>query len=203
MPLDGGLLGEASRNRIRAEAQRAADSSQPLMGIVTSYDPNQYAAKVVLMPEGAFPEDQGNVLETDWIPISTHWSGNGWGLFMPPSPGDQVHVKFIDGEVGSALIDGRVFDINHAPLPVPSGEFWLVNQYGAFIKLTNNGQIAIQDQHGTSLAFDNAGHIVMTGDLHVTGAVIAGYGTADQVGVQTHNHPTAATGAPSAPTPGT
>lgn len=189
---NGWLLDDATRNRVRAEARRAADSAQPLMGIVTAYDPNQYAARVVLMPEGAFPEDQGNVLETDWIPISTHWSGNGWGLFMPPSLNDQVHVKFVDGEVGSAVIDGRVFDLNHLPLPVPSGEFWLVHQSGSFIKVTNNGQVALQDQHGSSLVFDNAGHAVLTGDLRVTGAIIAGYGGADQVGLQTHTHTQAA-----------
>ena len=41
------------------------------------------------------------------------------------------------------------------------------------------------------------------GNLSTPGSVIAGAGTADQVGLQSHKHPTAATGAPSAPTPGT
>lgn len=45
--------------------------------------------------------------------------------------------------------------------------------------------------------------VEVDGDLQVTGAVTGGIGTGDQVGLQTHKHPTAATGAPSSPTPGT
>ena len=41
------------------------------------------------------------------------------------------------------------------------------------------------------------------GNLSTAGSIVAGAGTADQVGLQSHVHPTAATGAPSAPTPGT
>ena len=43
----------------------------------------------------------------------------------------------------------------------------------------------------------------VTGAITATGNITAGYGGADQVGVQTHEHPTAATGSPSPPTPGT
>jgi phage gp45-like len=56
---------------------------------------------------------------------------------------------------------------------------------------------------GTQIVFRNTGKVEITGDLHVSGAVIAGFGTADQVALQTHKHPTAATGAPSSPTAGT
>lgn len=144
------IFTDAALERIRAEARRATAGGEPLMGIVTSYDPNHYAAKVVLMPEGAFPEFEGDLLESDWIPISTHWSGNGWGLFMPPSPGDQVHVKFIDGEYGNGVIDGRVYDINHLPLPVPAGEFWLVHQNGQYVKLTNDGNARLHSTNQIS-----------------------------------------------------
>lgn len=51
--------------------------------------------------------------------------------------------------------------------------------------------------------------VLVQGDLHVTGAIIAGYQTGDQVGLQTHTHtqgPDSATNAQvptNAPTPGT
>jgi hypothetical protein len=41
------------------------------------------------------------------------------------------------------------------------------------------------------------------GDIKTSGNVTAGFGGADQVGLQTHEHPTAASGSPSPPTPGT
>jgi phage gp45-like len=55
---------------------------------------------------------------------------------------------------------------------------------------------------GTQMVFRNSGIIEITGALHVSGAVIAGYGGADQVGLQTHTHPTAPSGPVSSPTAG-
>jgi hypothetical protein len=70
--------------------------------------------------------------------------------------------------------------------------------------------ITFADAHGNTLAMTSAGiaitstsPIVVNGNLHVTGTVIGGFGGVDQVGLQTHEHPTAASGSPSPPTPGT
>lgn len=51
------------------------------------------------------------------------------------------------------------------------------------VSLDSNGHVK------TKLYVDNNGTCTITGDLHVTGAVIAGYGGSDQVGLQTHRHP--------------
>ena len=51
------------------------------------------------------------------------------------------------------------------------------------VTLDSNGNVK------TKAFLDNAGTMTVTGDLHVTGAVIAGYGGSDQVGLQTHRHP--------------
>ncbi|MDE2342912.1 MAG: phage baseplate assembly protein [Betaproteobacteria bacterium] len=59
------------------------------------------------------------------------------------------------------------------------GESTLYNNFGMSVALTENGIVI------------NGGGMPVTvtnGDLHVVGAVIAGYGTADQVGVQSHLH---------------
>jgi hypothetical protein len=64
------------------------------------------------------------------------------------------------------------------------------------------------------IQFDSLGNIVITpkpggfvnvnGSIHATGAVIAGFGGADQVGLQTHVHEANATNSPTnPPTPGT
>jgi len=131
-------------NHMRIEALRATRFGvSSARGVVTSYDPTRYAAKVQIMPEAAVPEEAGEVVESGWIPITTAWSGNGWGMFCPPSPGDQVTVEFIEGDTGAAEIVGRVFDLGHLPLNVPSGEFWLVHSSGTFLKLTNDGKASI------------------------------------------------------------
>ena len=49
----------------------------------------------------------------------------------------------------------------------------------------------------------NAPTVLVEGDLHSTGAVVAGFGSGDQVTLQGHEHPTASPGGPSAPTAGT
>lgn len=62
--------------------------------------------------------------------------------------------------------------------------------------------ITIADNNGNVIAM-KSGSIAITGNLTVSGTITAGFGGADQVGVQTHEHPTAANGPPSPPTPGT
>lgn len=66
------------------------------------------------------------------------------------------------------------------------------------------GEVAIYDMWGHSIKLGSAG-VTVTGDLHVSGAVIAGYGGADQVGLQSHTHAEHGTGGgtTSAPTAGT
>lgn len=65
----------------------------------------------------------------------------------------------------------------------------------------NLGETGLYDMWGHSIRMQQ-GAILVTGDLHVTGAVIAGYGGVDQVGVQTHKHtqPTDSHGDTEAPT---
>lgn len=136
---------DAMFNRMRAEAVKALRNSiaDPRMGIVTSYDPVRHAAKVKVMPEFADPDQNGDVVESGWLPIAVIWSGNGWGIYSPPTPGDQVMIVYQEHDVGSGVIIGRVYDASHLPLAVSSGEFWLVHQSGTFIKLTNDGSLTI------------------------------------------------------------
>jgi hypothetical protein len=55
---------------------------------------------------------------------------------------------------------------------------------------------------GKSFVFDSAG-LHGNADIKTSGSVVAGNGGGDQVTLQTHKHPTAATGSPSSPTAGT
>src|SRR5579864_7698553 len=73
---------------------------QPRFGIVESFDPNTYAARVSLQPEGVL---------SGWLPVLSAWIGAGWGLASPPSPGDQVLVLPQEGHAEHGVIVGAAF----------------------------------------------------------------------------------------------
>ncbi|UQV43454.1 hypothetical protein KIV45_15920 [Janthinobacterium lividum] len=125
-------------NAMRQQAQAAlGDVALPSTGIVRSYDPVKYAVRLELQP-------QGNM--TGWIPLLTPWVGNGWGMFCPPTIGDLVEVTFLNGDINSGVAGLRAFNDQDLPLPVPSGEFWLVHAAGALLKLNNDGKVLINSQ---------------------------------------------------------
>lgn len=130
-------------NRMRQESQRAGQFTSHLrMGRVTAYSPTKYAAKVNILPEGDFADAPASA-ETGWIPIDTAWAGNGWGMYCPPTIGQRVEVNFVEGDHGSGIITGCVYDLENIPFSVPSGEFWLVHKTGSVINLTNDGRVSI------------------------------------------------------------
>jgi len=106
----------------------------PRIGTIQNYDPATYTCKVLLQPEGAL---------TGWLPIQAPWVGNGWGMFCPPGPGVAVAVIPKEGSYDAAFILPGFFNDEEKPLAVAQGEFWLVHQSGASVKLTNNGEVTI------------------------------------------------------------
>lgn len=133
-------MSEALLNHMRrAGAEAIQDRAETRHGIVTSFDPDNWAVKAELQPDGTL---------TGWIPLKSQWVGNGWGMFCAPSIGDIVEIDFqeADGGVGSG--GWRFFNDVNRPLPTPSGEFWLVHKLGAAIKLTNDGAAALSAGDG-------------------------------------------------------
>ena len=163
------------RNVMRLEAERAASRIALVrMGIVTGYDPDHYAAKVTLQPEGH---------PTGWLPITTPWVGNGWGWYAPPSIGDVVEVHFQEGDRESGFIVNRFFSAKTKPLSVPSGEAWLVHGSGSFIKLTNDGKATVKDKAGSTVVLngDGTGALTFAGGLTIN-ANVAVNGTVTATG---------------------
>lgn len=144
-------------NALKAQAGALDQGqAQPRFGIVTSVNPATATARVTLQPEAVL---------TGWLPVLSPWTGPGWGLSCPPSPGDQVMVLSQEGDSEHGVIIGRAFSTAAIPPPAPSGELWLVHASGSFIKLLNDGTIQIH------------GNVSVTGgDLHVSGDVYDGYG---------------------------
>ncbi len=121
-------------------------------GLVSSYDPANYAARILLQPE--------NIL-SGWLPILSSWVGAGWGLAAPLTPEDQVLVLMQEADSEHGIIAGCVWSAVDRPLAAPSGELWVQHQSGSYLKLHNDGTIAMK-----------ATTVSISGDLVVTGNIV-------------------------------
>ena len=150
-------------NGLRQAAQMTTQGqAQTRLATVTSFDPNTYSAKVLLQPEGQ---------ETGWLPVTSPWTGNGWGLFCPPTPGDLVHVEFQEGGIEAGLIVGRFFNDIERPLATPSGELWIVHKSGSLLKFHNDGSVELTAaQNLTAVVAGNAS-VAVTGSITSNAAV--------------------------------
>lgn len=157
-------------NAVRLQVQRAmASIVSSRVGAITSYDPNTFTAVVSLQPDSII---------TGWLQIASPWIGNKWGMFAAPNIGDLVQVEYINGDLQAGMIVGRFYNQVSQPLPVPSGEFWLVHKLLQSLKLTNDGKIAISDGHGATITMNGDGTITSaastwnhTGTVSFTGNV--------------------------------
>ncbi|OYV32514.1 MAG: baseplate assembly protein [Acidocella sp. 20-61-6] len=120
-------------------------------GLVSSFDPSAYAARVLIQPE--------NVL-SGWLPILSAWVGSGWGLAAPLTPGAQVLVIAQEGDAEQGVILGAVWSAVDQPLGTPGGELWLQHQSGSFLKLHNDGTISLQ-----APVVNVGGDLVVSGDI--------------------------------------
>jgi hypothetical protein len=141
--------------------------------------------------------------------------GGGNAVQIDPAVGDIGLAVFADHDISNVKTalqptvpgSNRRFDMADG---LYFGAFPSLN--GAitqFLKFVTGGGIELEDSFGNTMVTGN-GAITMTtttlvvnGAITATGNITAGQGGADQVGLQTHKHPTAATGSPSSPTPGT
>jgi len=121
-------------------------------GLVSSFDPNAYAARVLIQPE--------NVL-TGWLPVVSPWVGAGWGLAAPLTPGAQVLVVAQEGDAEHGVVAGCSFSDAQRPPATPVGEIWITHQTGSRLRLLNDGTVRI------------------SGDLHVDGNVYVSNDIAD------------------------
>lgn len=151
-------------NIVRGESQRGAGTkSLPRRGTISAYDPNNYAAKVIIQPEG---------FETGFLPIGAIMVGNGFGIFCAPSIGDEVDVHFQEGGKNAAYISLRFFGNKARPLTVPSQEFWIVHSSGSMAKFTNDGKVTLTDEIGSFLSLNADGTATLNADLTINGRLI-------------------------------
>ena len=97
-------------------------------------------------------------------------------MFAPPTPGDMVEVQFQEDNFEAGFIVGRFYNDSDRPLDVPAGEFWLVHKSGSFLKFHNDGTVelnCIGTLTSTAPQWNHAGPVHVTGDMTVTGNIVA------------------------------
>jgi hypothetical protein len=162
-------------------------------GLVTSYDPQHYQAKVTFQPEGQ---------ESGWLPIETGHIGQGYGIAIGLQPGtgsgmqgqqqgdssqsnsqsngDQVIIRYQEGDIESGKVVQRVHSAKDKPPPVQSGEmiFWTVFKKdsnagpdsaqtgqggkGQQIFFKNDGSLNQRDGNGATEVMDGKGNYTVT-----------------------------------------
>jgi phage baseplate assembly protein V len=151
-------------NLIQREVERAmAGRHSKRYGLVTSYDASKHLAKVTMQPEGQ---------ESGWLPIRTSHIGNGWGMAVGLTEGDQVELTPQEGDVEALAITGVVHSEQDSPPVVQSGEVLIKHKDGASIKFAANGSTTLTDKSGASLTMDGTGTVTMASTtLKLNGAV--------------------------------
>lgn len=148
-------------NAVRMQAQMNSTTvAQTKMGTVSSYNPADYTVKVTLQPDGN---------ETGWLPLAALGVGQGWGMIFAPGIGDMVEVQFQEGNVETGMVCARFFNDEDRPMAVPSGEFWLVNKQGSFLKFTSDGKVALNGQAEVDMSMPTL-NIQATGNVNVMAA---------------------------------
>lgn len=142
-------------NQISMRSQMAtAGFSGTRQGVITAYDPVEYAIKVALQPTGE---------ETGWIPLGTPWAGNGWGMAAGPMIDAEVQIDFDSGQIGVQMAGNQFYNnVDRCPGP-PSGEFWIVHQSGSLLKFLNTGEILVSS--GLKLTYTAPQHHFTGGDV--------------------------------------
>lgn len=143
--------------------------------IVTSFDPKKYLAKVMFMPSGQV---------SGWLPIETGHIGEQYGIAVGLQPGDgknqgdQVIVRYQEGDLESGKIVQRVHSDNEKPPEVQSGEMVLWTRFkksdggpnsaqgaqggtGQQVFFKNDGSLTFTDGNGGSISFDGQGNCTL------------------------------------------
>ena len=164
-------------NLIKREAARSAGANRNRIGKITSYDPQTYAVKVMLLPDN---------VETGWVPMSAPFIGNGFGIAVGPSIGDMVIVDYHEGDQDSPFVVNRIYSKKTKAPVAQSGEIVIQHQSGALIKIDQTGAMTIT-VNGQPLTV-TAPNININGDVTISGALDVNGGHVNHGGTNIGNN---------------
>lgn len=165
--------------------QQTDDLTGPRTGTITSYDPSNGVVKVAIQPEGR---------ESNWMKLDCPGVGNGWGVAIGPQIGDEVTVSFDSSDPNLGKITARHTNSLNLPMPVPSGEIWMVHKSGSLLKFNTDGTVSLHS--GVAINYDAPAHHFTGGPVSMdhtltvtdtTGVVVVGGDVkADTISLKLH-----------------
>ena len=145
--------------------------SLPRHATVSSYNPNTYAVKVLIQPEG---------VESNWMPLGSIGVGNGWGVVVGPQLGDQVMVAFPEGDFSGGVVVARLYSSENPPPVVASGEIAIQHSSGSILRFNADGSVSLNTPGNLNVSaaemnivapVNITGNVAITGSTAVTGAI--------------------------------
>lgn len=109
------------------------------MGLVSSYNEENHAVKLKLMPEG---------VETGWIPLGSQHIGNGFGIAIGPEIDDQMEIAFQEGDLENPRVIARHFSDKDKPPKVKSGEIMIRSKKGTKLFIDKDGAMTVETPEG-------------------------------------------------------
>lgn len=146
-------------NQMKLQSVLSNDTAVTQLGKVSAYDPDNYCCKVEILPSGR---------ETGWLPVSSQWIGNQWGIFAPPSLGDIVKVHYQEGDIDSGVVAGRLYNDTHRPVHCESGVFYLIHKSGSALKFNNDGSVDLITNSDLRVQVGGDCTVDVTGDTTIT-----------------------------------
>lgn len=146
--------------------------------------------RMAVAPGRVTATDDGSTVQTMQVTLGDGQVVDGvpapyaYGLTSRPHPGGDVVFLAGQGDRGNGVVVA-VNDQRYRLIGLAEGEVALYTDEGDYVKLAR-GRV-IQVVAGTELRI-TAPLVTISGNLHVAGAVIAGFGGADSVGLQSHTH---------------
>lgn len=134
-----------------AASQQSGDDVPVAFGHIASYDPKLHRVRLIIP---SWRDEAGNPVLTPWMPITTAWSGSGFGMqFAPvggatqekPTQGEPCVMSVIRRNQGLSVQAGLFFNqANEAPFPdLKPGEGGMKHQSGSFLRFTKDGDILV------------------------------------------------------------
>lgn len=104
-----------------------------LIARVLAYDPQHDAIKV------NFDHVDTQSQEPHWIPIGRQWVGNNYGVQSGPEPGALAVILTLNPEGSDLICVTWYYNDNAQSLGTPSKEYWIQDNKGDAVKLTQDG----------------------------------------------------------------
>lgn len=129
---------------IRQIASQQSATKVFAYGEISSYDEKLHRVRV------SFPvlrDEEGNQELSPWMPLSSVWVGNGFGMQVAPIGGEQCIVELVESQHGVHVCANLLYNISSPPPGgLTAGEALMQHQTGSFLKFHSNGDIETNTQ---------------------------------------------------------